>query len=190
MWKKLTLLMIICLLLGPSTSRSAPPRFGDVQIKGRILPVVNLEIITQGQSLSSTGVQRGVLNFGMANARATIPNLIGREAHHPRFGEAYYQTDIFVRVQMAGISRPAQLTVTEMAEGPLRGMLYEADRNYPLMNTRNLEPIPMSPNFQIAVGQIPPGVTEYQRQLVVRVPSNMPPGNKQSVIRYNLLVSP
>ncbi|MFO1520236.1 MAG: hypothetical protein U1F57_11350 [bacterium] len=174
----------------PSSVDSAGPGIGNVQLEGQIVPVVSLEISAPGVNLKNDQVQTGTLNFGNVNAGIRVNNPIGRQTINARMNEAYFQTDLFVRVRLAGTLSHAQLVVSEGAPGPLHNLIYEADESTNLSDLTGLDPIPLDPQKKVAVAYIPPGNHEFRRQLILRVPAALEAGPKQAMIFYNLAVSP
>lgn len=171
-------------------SLAAAPQPGILRVHGEVMPVARLVVEAQGQVAERGSGRRLSLNFGEVDAQGVHRNPIGRSARSRRFPEAYYQADVRIQVQLSGNQSPATLIVSQVGGGPLQEYLYETDQHIDFDRIRDFRPIPPEPQRQIAVANLNPGSHELLRQLVLRVPGNLPGGTKQALVRYNLEVRP
>ncbi len=159
-----------------------------VQMEGEVMPMAILEIDLPNARLSSEGQTSGVLDFGQVSAMGLSVNPVGRVVYSPQYGEAYYQADITVRAMASGFSEPISLVVSQADQGPLSGLIYDSDQSFDISQTRTLTPIPHFPIKRVIVSNVSAGMTEYYRQIILRVPRDLSSGLKSGILEYNLEV--
>ncbi|MCP5468027.1 MAG: hypothetical protein H7A32_02020 [Deltaproteobacteria bacterium] len=159
-----------------------------VQLEGEIMPMAMLEIDLPNARLSSEGQTTGTIDFGQVNAMGLAVNPLGRLVVSSEYGEAYYQADVTLRAMASGFTDPISLVVSQTDQGPLSGLIYESDQSFDISQTRSLNAIPNSPTKRVVIASVNTGITEYYRQIILRVPRDLSSGLKTATLEYHLEV--